>query len=102
ERKRKRGEDVVASPETAGDGADARDNVVDLMSYLERSLDAKAGPAKAASGSNGKSRRKPARPSPKLDELTKSELYQRAQARNIEGRSSMTKAQLIAALTQNG
>jgi hypothetical protein len=33
-----------------------------------------------------------------LDELTKEELYRRAQAANIAGRSEMTKEELIAAL----
>jgi hypothetical protein len=42
----------------------------------------------------------PPRPEPSdgLDELTREELYERAQAAEIRGRSQMTKAQLIEAL----
>jgi hypothetical protein len=38
----------------------------------------------------------------KLDELTKEELYERARAKNIPGRSEMTKEELIAALRARG
>lgn len=38
---------------------------------------------------------------PALDELTKAELYERAQARDIEGRSEMDKDDLLAALAED-
>jgi hypothetical protein len=37
-----------------------------------------------------------------LDDLTKEELYQRAQEADIAGRSDMSKDELVAALRQNG
>jgi hypothetical protein len=40
----------------------------------------------------------PRRNEPALDELTKEELYERAQAADIEGRSTMSKDELIRAL----
>jgi hypothetical protein len=40
----------------------------------------------------------PRRSEPPLDELTKDELYERAQAADIEGRSTMSKDELIRAL----
>ena len=40
----------------------------------------------------------PGRSEPPLDELTKEELYERAQAADIEGRSTMSKDELLRAL----
>lgn len=79
-RKQKKGEDVVDAP--AGDGERDTD-VIDLMAVLKRSM-AQAGETTGGGGS--------------LKSLTKEELYERAQAMDIPGRSSMTKAQLIRAI----
>jgi hypothetical protein len=42
------------------------------------------------------------RDEPSLEELTKEELYERAQAAEIEGRSSMSKDELVRALKARG
>ncbi len=63
-----------------------RGNVVDLMAALEQSLQ------RAQSGSKG------APPSTEYGAMTKSELYELARERDIPGRSSLSKAELIEAL----
>ncbi|MGF1427571.1 Ku protein [Kitasatospora sp. LaBMicrA B282] len=92
-------------------------NVVDLMAVLERSLQqAGAGadePARAGGGKRRAARpaaaaqpdrhpdREPAappEPTADLDALNKAELYRLATERDISGRSSMTREQLLAAL----
>ncbi|MFN2323240.1 MAG: Ku protein [Trueperaceae bacterium] len=80
ERKRKAGEDVV---ELAADSGEAPTDEVDLMQVLKQSL-AQADEEEEETTD--------------LDERTKSELYERAQALDIEGRSSMTKQELVEAI----
>lgn len=90
EAKRKKGEDVV-KVETE-DGDDGETDIIDLMTVLKRSMKGveQRKPAKRASKGNGTS----------LEGLTKDELYARAQALDIEGRSGMTKAQLAKAIAK--
>ena len=103
ERKRKKGEDVVAA--SVGEADDDEGDIIDLMEVLKRSMQAagaggrKAKPAKAggkkakaASGDGG---------SRDLESLTKQELYERAQELDIPGRSGMSKKQLVAALRRS-
>ena len=80
-RKRKAGEDVV---ELAPDSGEAPTDEVDLMQVLKQSL-AQADEADEEETTD-------------LDERTKSELYERAQALDIEGRSRMTKQELVEAI----
>ncbi|HUH12075.1 MAG TPA: Ku protein [Longimicrobiales bacterium] len=93
ERKRKKGEDVVAAPEAEEDEAD----VIDLMEVLKRSMKAAGAggrtPRAAASRASGSRRG-----ADELAELTKQELYERAQERAIPGRSGMSKKELVDAL----
>lgn len=63
-----------------------RGNVVDLMAALEQSLQ------RARSGSEAGG------PSADYDAMTKSELYEIARERDVPGRSSLSKAELIEAL----
>lgn len=70
--------------------------VIDLVEMLQRSLKGGGGAKKsAAARSNGGS-------TAKLKELTRAELYEQAQERDIPGRSSMTKDELIKALAAKG
>ncbi len=75
--------DEVAVPEPAEDTGE----VIDLMAALERSLQAgrDAGQRAPAAGDD-------------YDGMSKSALYELAQERDLEGRSSMTKDELVAAL----
>jgi DNA end-binding protein Ku len=120
-RKEKKGEDVVPAP--AGEPAVASEGVIDLMEVLKRSLQgASAGSnrreAKRVEGAGGRkdgkkaAAKKPAPSSVKsaqrrggskwtksyLRKQSKDELYETAKELDIEGRSSMTKDELIAAI----
>ncbi|WP_101676089.1 non-homologous end joining protein Ku [Alloalcanivorax mobilis] len=93
-KKRKAGRDLiaVAASEKSRTAAPTQEPV-DLMAVLKRGL--KEGlPASSASG-RGKKR---SDSDGDLGALSKNELYQRAKRQHIEGRSRMTKAQLISAL----
>lgn len=91
-RKQKAGKDVVAAPvDEQGNDAD----VIDLMAVLKRSME-QAG--ETPSGGKGKKRPPTAGNDASLGSLTKEELYERAQALDIPGRSSMSKAELIRAI----
>ncbi|MCA9560467.1 MAG: hypothetical protein KC583_18085 [Myxococcales bacterium] len=84
EEKARQGQDVVDT-EVAADADEDTDeggggDVVDIVDLLRERL---GGQTNAA---------------PKLSELTKSELYERAKRRGIEGRSGMSKDQLVDAL----
>jgi DNA end-binding protein Ku len=105
ERKRKAGEDVVAAPagavedEEGGEGAE----VIDLMEVIKRNLrgggaaapEPKAKPARRAPRPGTSSRRQG---EPRLEDLSKSDLYERAQRADVPGRSGMSKGELIRAL----
>ncbi|MFN2442852.1 MAG: Ku protein [Thermoanaerobaculia bacterium] len=87
-RKKKQKKAVVHREEEAGSGEGAE--VIDLLEVLSRSL-----------GSAGE--RRPAKQSPRkteagLSSLSKDELYDRAKKKDIPGRSSMTKTELIRVL----
>ncbi|MEW2389951.1 Ku protein [Streptomyces venezuelae] len=98
---------------TAAEEAPEATNVVDLMEVLQGSLDrardGKSGKGgkggKTAKRTNTKAASKSASKEPSksgLKELSKSELYQRATEQNIEGRSKMTRDDLIDALSRAG
>jgi DNA end-binding protein Ku len=70
------------------------DPVPDLMAALRASLDAARG-----GGGGGGARRRGGDGADDLDGLTREQLYERAQAQGIPGRSSMTKEQLAKALS---
>ncbi len=108
ERKRKTGQDVVSAPLAAyepdeDEGAD----VIDLMEVLKRSLRgaepstarSAAGRSRTATGGGGGGRGGDGRG--RLAELTKAELYERAQRLEISGRSSMNKGELIEAIRRS-
>lgn len=71
-------------------------SVTDLMAVLEASVDEAR--QKRAGGASGKA---PATAAPARDyaSMSKDELYEEAQRRDIDGRSKMTKDQLVAALS---
>jgi DNA end-binding protein Ku len=79
------GEDIVVEARE-----EEPSNVVDLMAALEASIERAKG-GKAPSGGSGGDR---------LEQMSKEELYEEAQRRDIDGRSKMTKDQLIDALQQ--
>lgn len=90
ERKRKKGADVVTAPTAVEEDEEGAD-VIDLMEVLKRSLQGREpppGPRRARSEED-------------LDQLTKSKLYERAQALDIPGRSGMTKGELIRAIRKS-
>jgi DNA end-binding protein Ku len=94
------GRDVVEVPEEAT-ATSADDQIIDLMAVLKRSLEGEG----AARRSPGRAPRRGAHQESKAEELTglsKGQLYERAQALGIEGRSAMTKPQLIAAIRKAG
>lgn len=76
--------------------------VIDLVAALEASLaDGERGDGRAAATASGRGRRGGS-DGTSLQDLTKDELYDRARAAGIEGRSNMTKDELVAALTGAG
>ncbi|MFK8845066.1 Ku protein [Streptomyces sp. Ac-502] len=100
-------------------------NVVDLMSALQASVDSAKGSARrqkgkgkgkgqqagakkavAAKGRTGERRSRGGnggrKPTAELSQLSKAELYERATEAGIQGRSSMTRADLVEALSGNG
>jgi DNA end-binding protein Ku len=88
EAKRKRGEDVIEAPADAGAEEDGEEGgVIDLMALLKRSLQHGAG--------SGEERKGPRRA---LADLSREELYRRAQELDIPGRSGMNKQALIRAI----
>ena len=89
------GKDVVEAPEAAEDVDDAEEEEgvggVDLLETIRRSL-------RAGNGKRGEPEKKRASARDGLAGLTKQELYDRAQRRDLPGRSRMTKQQLVRAL----
>lgn len=106
DQKLKKGADVVTPPETAEveDDAQDNDNVIDLMQVLKDSLREKKDTAtrskkrrnRKSGGSKSDAGGEDDRAA--LDALTKTQLYERAQERNVTGRSRMTKAELVDAI----
>jgi DNA end-binding protein Ku len=100
EKKRKKGRDVVESEVRT---AEPDEDVIDLMEILKRSMK-KADGARARTRTAAAPRRTAARTAraparkPAAGSLTRAELYKRAQQLGIEGRSSMTKAELLRAV----
>ncbi|MFO8150229.1 MAG: Ku protein [Trueperaceae bacterium] len=99
-RKREAGEDVV---ELAADSGEAPADEVDLMQVLKQSLaqadeDDDARPGKSAGGRERGRRSTKATRASDLEGRTKSELYERAKALDIDGRSGMTKQELVDAI----
>jgi DNA end-binding protein Ku len=94
ERKLEAGTDVVAAPEEP-ESEDEGAEVIDLMQVLKQSLD-QAPPAQEGRGRGKKTGAKGGA----LTARSKSELYARAQELGIEGRSSMTKDELVRAIRQ--
>lgn len=92
EDKRRRGQDVVESAgATELHEQEQHGEVIDLMDVLKQSLGARVAPAaRAAEAASDQDR--------PLESLSKQELYARAQALEIRGRSEMSKAQLVRAL----
>ncbi len=110
QRKAKKGEDTVALPEEAEKAADR--DVIDLMEVLKRSLEGsrerrsergtKPSSRKAASA-RGPAKSDARRSSDEgLAGMSKEELYERARKLDIDGRSGMTKAELVRALERAG
>ncbi|MGE0789023.1 MAG: Ku protein [Sandaracinaceae bacterium] len=90
EKKRKAKEDVVEVPELVEESDEAAaEETTDLVALLKRRL-------KGATSGERRSEAPPA--STELEGATKADLYERAQALDVEGRSQMNKAQLIEAI----
>jgi DNA end-binding protein Ku len=109
ERKRKKGVDVVESDVVAERDEEDGD-VIDLMDVIKQRLAAsetlrsgRSGNGRRSSGSGKAKSRGPSkraiRDGGNLAGLSKKELYERAQAEDIEGRSGMTKDELVRALS---
>ncbi len=81
---------VRTAPSAAAGADDEGGDIIDLMDVLKRSLQGGEAEARTPKRSGGSGKN--------LSELTKAELYERAQEKDISGRSSMTKDELVAAL----
>jgi DNA end-binding protein Ku len=97
--KRKRKGQTIKAPSTEKEPSP----VPDLMAALRESLEQ----AQAGSSGNGGGKRSPSRDGRKasadrseLDDLSRDELYERAQEQDIPGRSSMSKRELVKALSE--
>lgn len=89
EKKLKAGKDVIqAAPDEAEEYEE--DNVIDLMQILKERLQGHAPRAEETGRGNGEA----------LAELSKDELYRRAQESELPGRSSMSKQELVDALSK--
>jgi DNA end-binding protein Ku len=98
-RKKRKGEDLVDAPAGEAEEEDEDGKVIDLLEVLRRSM-ASAGAAAGGEGRKGPHRAARGKKGGggALDKLTREELYERARKRDIPGRSSMTRAELIRAL----
>jgi DNA end-binding protein Ku len=101
ERKRKKGQALVAAPAGAVDEEAGGAEVIDLMEVLKRSLQRpEPGPRRAGERVRGDAR--PASlPRRDLRSMTRAELYEHARELEIPGRSAMTKEELIRALRRS-
>jgi DNA end-binding protein Ku len=72
--------------------------VIDLMAALERSLARSQDEGDAGGNGSSGPAADPAATDDDLEDLSRAELYERAQAAQVPGRSSMSKAELVAAL----
>lgn len=94
--KLERGEDVVEVPALeAGPRVDPG-RIIDLMEVLKRSLTGEAGGASSGGGPSAGAEVEG--DDADLSGMTKAELYERAKALDLPGRSTMNKAQLLGAL----
>ncbi|MGH7475619.1 MAG: Ku protein [Longimicrobiales bacterium] len=98
-RKLKAGEDVVTAPE--GAEGERETEVIDLMQVLKQRMRGEGGPdvrrpPRRARASAGDRTRRAAG----LDTLSKQQLYERAKQLDIPGRSSMSKTELIRAISK--
>jgi DNA end-binding protein Ku len=96
-KKAKSGEDVVTVDSEAGE-SDSK--VVDLIEILNRSL---KGTASAKSGAKPTKSgvKKESGSGDDLDDLSKAELYERAQQLDVPGRSGMSKQELAKAIRRS-
>jgi DNA end-binding protein Ku len=91
------GRDVLEAPaDTAATPGD--EHVIDLMAVLKRSLEGEGSERRPP----GRAPRRAERGAEDLEVLSKGDLYERAQKLDIEGRSAMTRPQLIAAIRKAG
>jgi DNA end-binding protein Ku len=88
EQKRAAGQDLISSPEGEKESGNTG-NVIDLMQVLKRSME------KEDSKEPAQSEKKAA---DSLDDLNKTELYNKAKQLQISGRSAMTRQELINAI----
>lgn len=93
-RKRRNHDNVITVTEGAEDDAEEKAESVDLLDTIRQSLAS----AKKQSSSNGNGK---ASINGTLTELSKDELYERAQSLDIAGRSSMTKKELMRAVASS-
>jgi DNA end-binding protein Ku len=100
EKKKKKGKDVVEVAEATYAEDDEGGEVIDLVEVLRKSLGAEAVRSGKRSGRKAPRRAKKGREL--LENLPKNALYARARKRDIPGRSSMSKAELIEALEERG
>jgi DNA end-binding protein Ku len=96
-----RGRDVVAAPEQAT-ATSSDDQIIDLMAVLKRSLEGEGATRRPPGRAPRRGPGRKAAAAEDLTALSKGKLYERAQELGIEGRSAMTKPQLIAAIRKAG
>lgn len=94
EEKLKAGTDVIKAPEEA-EPVEAASNVIDLMQVLKERLQGRQPPGVTPTPAKSPRSRRPA-----LAKLSKQELYEQAQALDIPGRSTMSREQLIMAVSR--
>ncbi len=98
DRKLERGVDVERAPEAEAEEVGEAE-VIDLMEVLKRRLQPEtAEPPSRRAEARARARQGPRRKSEALERLSKGELYERAKALGVPGRSKMDKDELIRAL----
>ncbi len=99
--KLKAGKDVLEAEQAPEDDGAQESNVVDLMQVLKDRLKGKvpdkSPPTKVPSSRKGSKKQKS-----DIEDLSRDELYARAQEKRISGRSKMTKDELLNALQRTG